>query len=985
MHRFLLLVLVCLFVPALSLAQIQVTDADINGNVTWTADNVYVLNGFVFVENGESLTIEPGTVIQAKPGQGANASALIIARGGKIFADGNASNPIIFTAENDDVTNPNDIPKLAKGLWGGLLILGNAVVNTASGTGNVEGLPESERTEYGGPDDDDNSGILRYISIRHGGSLIGGNNEINGLTLAGVGRGTTIEHIEIFSNFDDGIEWFGGTAQVKYAISAFCGDDGFDYDEGWRGKGQFWLSIHGPNAGGSGGEHDGGTEPEDGTPYAEPRIYNATYIGSGVDSENDDNTLAVNLRDNAGGHYYNSIITDFPGTGVNIEDLADGQDSRQRYEDGQLTFMNNIWWDFGAGNTLNDIIQNDGEFGAALATAFAEGGNLVENPMLTKISRTDDRTFDPRPATGSPAIDADNAAAVPADGFFDNAGFVGAFNGVQNWTLGWTALDQYGYISNTDVEPEVVNVFDSDMNGDVLWSATNTYVLNGFVFVEDGESLTIEPGTVIQAKPGQGANASALIIARGGRINANGTSEKPIIFTAEGDDVNDPADIPTMARSLWGGLIVLGNARTNTASGTGNVEGVPESVRTEYGGDNDNDNSGILRYISIRHGGSLIGGNNEINGLTLGAVGSGTTIEYIEIFSNFDDGIEWFGGTAQVKYAAAIFCGDDGFDYDEGWRGKGQFWLNYNEANAGGSAGEHDGGTEPEDGQPYAEPNIYNATYIGSGVNSTNDDNTIAINMRDNAGGHYTNSIITDFPGKALSVEDLNDGEDSRKRFENGQLSFRNNIWWGFGDGNTPADFVAGEGEWQTALINGLTSNNNLVQDPMLGNIDARGAMWMFDPRPVAGSPALDAANVADVPGGDPFFVQAPYIGAFGQGQNWLTYNNWSAASQYGVISDVIDESIVDAQSSSDVTVRAFPNPTVDNVWVRYNLPKTQLVTIKLVDARGNTVISIVDGEQRMEGVYQFNLDVSDLAVGAYFFTVEAEGAAVMETINIVR
>src|SRR5690606_39227492 len=181
--------------------------------------------------------------------------------------------------------DPDDLTTDDRGLWGGVILLGRASLNVAGGEEQIEGLPESDvRGTYGGDDDDDDSGVMRYVSIRHGGARIAPDNEINGLTMGGVGRGTTIEHVEVFANQDDGFEWFGGTVNTRYLVAAFCGDDSFDYDEGFRGKGQFWFALQAGDDAGSGGEFDGGTTPEDGQPYAIPTVYNMTLIGSGAAS-----------------------------------------------------------------------------------------------------------------------------------------------------------------------------------------------------------------------------------------------------------------------------------------------------------------------------------------------------------------------------------------------------------------------------------------------------------------------------------------------------------------------------------------------------------------------------------------------------------------------------------------------------------------------------------------------------------------------------
>ena len=446
-----ILVVFCVLLPLAAFGQniITVTDADLSGDVVWTSDNTYVLDGFVFVGDGETLTIEAGTVVKGKPGQAENASALIIARGGRIFAEGTPTNPIIFTAEADDVTNLDDLPLDARGLWGGVIVLGKARLNSNPGETAIEGIPTTEpRGIYGGTDDADDSGIIRYVSIRHGGSDIGSGNEINGLTFGGVGSGTTVEYVEVFNNQDDGFEFFGGTVQARYLVSAFNGDDAFDYDEGFRGKGQFWFAVLAEDTGNRGCECDGGTNPEDGTPYAVPTLANLTFIGSGASSANADNDYALILRDNAGGKWYNSIFHDFVGHALEIEDLASGQDSRARLETSDVGIEGNIFGSFGAGALSNDA------FAAAYLEDAAQG-NRWTDPQLRSISRTNDGGLDPRPASGSPAL---SGARNLADAWFVATDYVGAF-GTVNWAADWTfigaanILTSAGGILDTAIEP----------------------------------------------------------------------------------------------------------------------------------------------------------------------------------------------------------------------------------------------------------------------------------------------------------------------------------------------------------------------------------------------------------------------------------------------------------------------------------------------------------------------------------------------------
>lgn len=213
---------------------------------TWTADNCYILDRKVVVQDGVTLTIEPGTIIKGRAGTGSLSSALIVARGGKIMAEGTAAQPIIFTAEADNIgigeLAGTNLSETNAGLWGGIIILGRA---TSSFPGDVtelqiEGIPASDTFGLYGPGDDpaiddDDSGVLRYVSIRHGGSLLGEGNEINGLTLGAVGSGTVIDNVEVVANADDGVEFFGGTVNASNLLVWAQGDDALDIDQAYSG------------------------------------------------------------------------------------------------------------------------------------------------------------------------------------------------------------------------------------------------------------------------------------------------------------------------------------------------------------------------------------------------------------------------------------------------------------------------------------------------------------------------------------------------------------------------------------------------------------------------------------------------------------------------------------------------------------------------------------------------------------------------------
>lgn len=225
-----------------------------------------------------------------------------------------------------------------------------------------------------------------------------------------------------------------------------------------------------------------------------------------------------------------------------------------------------------------------------------------------------------------------------------------------------------GSCTKPDVIETITNPYEltGKINRDTTLTSNNIWTLNGRVSIAPGNTLTIEAGTTIKAKPGSGSNASCLIISKGAKIKAQGTFQHPIIFTTTEDGANENV------RGMWGGLIILGNAKGSFVGGVNKmqIEGIPASDTLGlYGGNNDNDNSGILTYVSIRHGGANIGEGNEINGLTLGCVGDSTVVNNIEIACNSDDGLELFGGSVNVDNVLLWSISDDCLDIDQGYKG----------------------------------------------------------------------------------------------------------------------------------------------------------------------------------------------------------------------------------------------------------------------------------------------------------------------------
>ena len=222
-------------------------DKIITGLITedtyWYADTAYEMAGKVVVEEGVTLFIEAGTVVKARDGQGSLSTALIIAQGGKVQATGTTEAPIVFTSIYDNGTN---LDETDMGLWGGIVVLGYAPISADAATALIEGLPANEPfAVYGGNNIHDNSGVLEYVSIRHAGTLLGDGNELNGLTLGGVGSATVIDNIEVVGNLDDGIEFFGGTVNASNLLVWAQGDDAFDIDQAYAGTISNFVNVEG--------------------------------------------------------------------------------------------------------------------------------------------------------------------------------------------------------------------------------------------------------------------------------------------------------------------------------------------------------------------------------------------------------------------------------------------------------------------------------------------------------------------------------------------------------------------------------------------------------------------------------------------------------------------------------------------------------------------------------------------------------------------
>ncbi|MEC8323511.1 MAG: hypothetical protein VXZ57_02450 [Bacteroidota bacterium] len=314
---------------------------------TWESECIYVLNNKVVVPDGVTLTIEPGTIIKGTSGTGSLASALVVARGGKVLANGSASQPIVFTSTADNITvgesNGTNLDQNDRGLWGGLIVLGYAPSSFAGDVDalQIEGIPAEDTWGlYGGNNPNDNSGVYKYVSIRHGGALIGEGNEINGLTLGGVGAGTEIDNIEVVGNVDDGIEFFGGTVDASNLLVWAQGDDAIDIDQAYSGTIDN-VVVHLGDISDHAFEIDG---PE-GSLNGSFTLQNASIFGNGIT----ENGEYADYRSNAMGSTSGVFASGFPA-GKDVE--LDNDVVATNYNSGALVFGA---WDIVLPSSVTDV------------------------------------------------------------------------------------------------------------------------------------------------------------------------------------------------------------------------------------------------------------------------------------------------------------------------------------------------------------------------------------------------------------------------------------------------------------------------------------------------------------------------------------------------------------------------------------------------------------------------------------------------------
>ena len=404
-----------------SLAGVSKAVCEITGTITadtrLTADIAWSLSGKVTVGNDNAdsatLTIEPGTYVFGKSG----ADYLVIARGSKIQAIGTATSPIVMTSVND-MLGLSDEESAAE--WGGLVLLGNAPTNKCdqADLANCQVEAEGEAGPYGGADEDDNSGALRYVQVRYAGFEVIPDNELNGITFAGVGRGTTVDHIQVHNNLDDGVEFFGGTVDAKYVVLTGNRDDSLDWADGWSGRMQHVLVRHNPNdsKANRGIEADNQSGNFTAEPVSKPLIANMTIVGNNFDGEDD--SEGVLLRAGTNAQLANFVISGPAGMGECLE--IESAPSLALAAAGSLTMTNSVI-----------ACPTEAVKGTVATGVTTEAWFL--NQTANKLAATQADVL-----KGIFTIDATPAKDMKTvNSFFDTVNFVGAVSESNNWTAGW--------------------------------------------------------------------------------------------------------------------------------------------------------------------------------------------------------------------------------------------------------------------------------------------------------------------------------------------------------------------------------------------------------------------------------------------------------------------------------------------------------------------------------------------------------------------
>jgi len=490
------------------------------------------------------------------------------------------------------------------------------------------------------------------------------------------------------------------------------------------------------------------------------------------------------------------------------------------------------------------------------------------------------------------------------DPFFDKVSFRGAF-GSSDWTDGWANWDP----QNTNYGAPTVTV-EGELTSSTTWTSNNVYLIKGFYYVRDGATLTIQPGTVIR---GDQNTKGTLLIERGAKLIANGTETQPIVFTS---------NIAAGSRAYgdWGGVVICGKATINVPGGTAIIEGGPTSV---YGGGanpDDADNSGSLKFVRIEFPGIPFVPDKEINGLTMGAVGSGTTLDYIQVSYCGDDSYEWFGGKVNAKHLIAYRGWDDDFDTDFGYRGMIQYAVSLRDKDiadpgSGSNSFESDNDGSGSTNTPVTQPIFSNVSSFGPKYTvgtSINSNFKRAMHLRRNTRTTVYNSVFAGWP-TGLFI----DGTAAQGNATAGDMKMQRTVLSGMG-----SFFVS-------------SFERSFFTTPSFGNDTmATNDLLMY----------IDPFNL-----GQPNFLL----------QSGSELNSGSIWPQTGI----------NERNNNAFAASVYPNPVSSYATISLSLDKSQELSVNIYDLTGHKIAAI-EKAQYGTGENTIRYDASALPKGMYFIQI---------------
>lgn len=839
----------------------QNADTIVLGNdVVWELDGAVIAGG----DNSESVTLEvrAGTKVI-----GGNDAYLVISRGSMINAQGSASQPIVFTSRERSMGQQGEA-----GQWGGLVLLGNAPVNTCPDLTACDAAFEVGSHNYGGNNPEDNSGTLSYVRVEFGGFKINDTQEMNGISFGAVGSGTKVDHVQVHMNNDDGLEFWGGNVSVSNVVLTANFDDSLDWTNGWQGSAQHVYIRQLDNGSNRGIEADSNSDAS-ASPQSMPVIANVTVEVANGENSGGDDAEGVLFRKGTGAHVYNMLIKGDVDSGECLE--VNDDNTVTSAQDGALT----------VNNSLIDCVEPfknakpDAEEGRTLALDVSEwflgqAGNLVGAADLTGYM----------PNSSSVALSGGHDDLANTDSRLENADYIGAFDGANDWTTGWTTALGADETPNESTLPVLTSCpvgttsetvvdglyNDSSINmvcrveGNIISNTTLLagqnvmYKIDGGAVVVGGDNensatLAIQAGTQLFA-----TDNSYITISRGSKIMAQGSEQHPIVMTSEQDVISGA----TPARGQWGGLVLLGNGLTNKCDDANACDVAFEVGDLPYGGNDNTDSSGQISYVVVKYAGFKVNDTQEMNGISFAAVGSGTQVDHIQVHANGDDGVEFWGGAVNLKYVYLSDNFDDSLDWTNGWQGKAQFvYITHEDgsANRGIEGDSHKGSGDT----PMSMPTLSNVTIL-PGVDTANasGDKGEGILLRVATAASLNNVLVQ---GRKGSTGETETGEcleldgtyaDLVTNANNGQLNIQHSIIdcnepFKYSSDNADTDGAIDVATWFMAQMGNATTPVSLTN----------------------GMPSADDTTLLgagkDMSATDSFFKSTDYIGAFDGTNDW--------------------------------------------------------------------------------------------------------------------